>query len=232
MLCPGLCESDATFAPSVLRVELSIPNSNENLGGPTARREFHVQGQQRQMDQKLKELKLLSRPDDKHLKYCQRIEKPPPRRPHTPKGFRRGKERRLQLIGELRTRQTILRVAEQHAFDAAAAGAAPAATKAAKLDASKEDKGPFGKEEEEGVLSISGTADGVADPARSETPVGRILAKLDAEEEEEQMGSEQWTETETLTENQQIERLFEANVESKYVGKTLDFLTKEIVLLR
>ncbi|KAI8813718.1 solute carrier, TRAMD3 or PAT1-domain-containing protein [Cladochytrium replicatum] len=225
----GLCELEATFAPSVLRAEISIPNSNENLGGPTARMEFHVQEQLRQMDQKLKERKLLSRPDEKPLKYCQRIEKPP-RRPPTPvcpppvpeyndlemaalklqaliRGrvaqnmMYSGKERRLQLIGELRTRQTIRRVAEQHASDAAAAAAAAAAAKASKMDAakSKEDKATLVREQEEGVSSI---------------------------------GSEQWKDTETLTEKQQIERLFEANVESEYVGKTLDFLTKEIVRLR
>ncbi|KAJ3192923.1 Cilia- and flagella-associated protein 91, partial [Irineochytrium annulatum] len=139
----GILELESTFNRHVLDADISLPDSSANRRNPSARRDLRNQEQLALMDMKLKEKKNQpSKPEEKPLKYTHRIEKPPQRPPTpritTPQAdeedmelaalmlqrlirgriaqnlMYQGKERRLQLIGELRTRHTIRRANEQH----------------------------------------------------------------------------------------------------------------------
>ncbi|TPX69262.1 hypothetical protein SpCBS45565_g02536 [Spizellomyces sp. 'palustris'] len=132
----GIQELEESLPPKYLRPDFSIPTKSAvHKRSLSARRDLHMQNQLALMDQRLKERKALSQQEETPLRFAQRIEKPPIR-PPTPhienpsmedeeldvaaillqKLIRgrlmqnmmyQGKERRLNLINELRTRQSI-----------------------------------------------------------------------------------------------------------------------------
>ncbi|KAJ1551277.1 Cilia- and flagella-associated protein 91, partial [Nowakowskiella sp. JEL0078] len=296
----GLTELESTFKTSVLKANLSIP-VKENLRSPSARREIHMQEQLEMMDQKLKERKMMEGPDDRPLKYSQKIEKPIPR-PQTPKieapkvedeemevaalqlqrlirgriaqymmyqglfDFKifypffivcLGKERRLTLISELRTRIRIQKAAESQGISNVQN--VPAQT--------------IATPEEEIMECVTNTVDEVPDGIVVDQSVPEISSNKEDKDEILLEGSEEWQDKDDLSpliaaalaaaqssgfgsvahrnavaslnaahppgtiarefyEKLLLEQSFEINIQGEYVGKTLDYLSKELLRLR
>ncbi|KAJ3413697.1 Cilia- and flagella-associated protein 91 [Chytridiales sp. JEL 0842] len=241
----GLLDLESTFSHSVLNADISLPNRNERLKNPVARKELHMQEQLRLMDIKLKERKAAVLADEKPLKFAQRIEKPP-QRPPTPKVkeplpeeeememaaltlqklirgrisqnlMYQGKERRLQLINELRTRQTIKKATEIH-------------LEGKLLKPSDEN------EVDELVKSRVGTSktrSGSRKMSAKSAGGEGVEYEEDGDSEVEFVEGEEYKPpTQDFASPEWLEKVFESNVQAEYVGKTLDFLSKELVRLR
>ncbi|KAI9353251.1 solute carrier, TRAMD3 or PAT1-domain-containing protein [Zopfochytrium polystomum] len=239
----GLLELESTFSTSVLKASISPPDNSYKKRNPEYRRELHMQEQLKLMDQKLKERKQTQVAEEKPLRFAVKIERVA-QRPPTPRvrGPReddeelevaaillqklirgriaqnlmyQGKERRLQLINELRTRHTLKRATEQQ-IEAKMAKTGPestlddgAAFNTSDLDGGRSSRPGSGKREKEGYPDdeVSGTYE--MRPGEEYHP-----AKVD-------YASPAW-----------LAHMFEANIQSEYVGRTLDFLSKELVRLR
>ncbi|KAJ3214889.1 Cilia- and flagella-associated protein 91 [Dinochytrium kinnereticum] len=230
-------------------------------------RELHMQDQLKLMDAKLKERKHTTKLDERPLRFAERIEKPP-LRPPTPKISQpgeseeqmelaalllqklirgrisqnlmyQGKERRLQLINELRTRQTIKRATEHQLENAALHNRAPHNGNALSevLDDAEVAGGkPDGDSEGRRVSSSRSGTGSRSGSSRKASGKG-FLADYQEESEEDlaiadQEGEEFYIEKTDTSSPAWLEKLFESNVQAEYVGRTLDFLSKEIVRLR
>ncbi|KAI8925846.1 solute carrier, TRAMD3 or PAT1-domain-containing protein [Entophlyctis helioformis] len=226
----GLMELERTFQPSVLNAKIELPNWKEKLKSPDARRERHMQEQLAEMSQKLKERKIRGSIDERPLKYAIKIEKPPQRPPtpsvHIPREedeemevaaillqklirgricqnlMYQGKERRLNLINELRTRHMLEK----------ATGEADGPTKVH-------------------VYMSLGERDGV-DPKTQPAFLPNAIGELPFDLEEEPHANIDYGVARAMTQAEKLESMFETSVQGEYVGKTLDFLTKELVRLR
>ncbi|KAJ3279411.1 Cilia- and flagella-associated protein 91, partial [Borealophlyctis nickersoniae] len=288
----GLVELETTFPQSVLKANTALPESKEKLRTPNARRELHMQEQLRLMDQKLKDRKSHIKAEDAPLRFAQRIEKPP-RRPPTPvvqspreedeemevaalllqklirgriaqNAMYQGKERRLNLINELRTRQTIRRAQEAQGIvpiSRPQTGRKPSRPVSAKTAAAREAEagGIGGGTESAGVDVDGGAAAAAAGGAPEGTQIEGLTDRIgsarstvsrdsglgvglesdidvdedDAEDEEVLLpGAEPSPPSPIPTPQTQLEMLVEGTLQAEYVGRTLDFLTKELVRLR
>ncbi|KAJ3111547.1 Cilia- and flagella-associated protein 91 [Phlyctochytrium bullatum] len=222
-----------------------------------------MQEQLKLMDAKLKERKNVVMSEEKPLRFAERIEKPP-MRPPTPqikqpdeledqlelaalllqKLIRgrisqnlmyQGKERRLQLINELRTRQTIKRATEHQIENALlhGRGGHHLGDTTEESELQKIDKG--GEGDPESVRH--GHSRGTPKSGSSRHTSARGRAGEYQEESEEDLSltpieSDYAIEKVDVTSPEWLEKLFESNIQAEYVGKTLDFLSKEIVRLR
>ncbi|KAI9209223.1 solute carrier, TRAMD3 or PAT1-domain-containing protein [Polychytrium aggregatum] len=246
----GLLDLEATFPEKIIKTNLSLPQK-KHTRSPSARKEKHLQEQLLLMDKKMKARRHQAQQEEKPLRFCQKIEKPP-QRPETPtiegsteiedemelaalllQGLIRGrivqnlmyqgKERRLQLIGELRTRQTIRKANE-------VSEAAQAAREALEEQRVRE-----GDEEQASETSEDEATGGPhRGSLRRKHSLGTEEQNLFNYEVKPQIkeGEEQWQERETSNEEERAERLVESTIEAEYMGKTFDFLTKELVRLR
>ena len=192
------------------------------------------------MDQNLRQRKLKIQQEEKPLKYAQKLEKPP-QRPPTPRVITpqetdddleqaalilqnlirgrviqnqmyNGKERRLTLINELRTRHLI-----QKSINPSSESAQEHAPKE-----TVEEKEPIEKTKEALVNSEESNEDGL------EMSGGTIRDVSVQEDELSAMDAF----VRKPTHEEGISTLFESNIQAEYVGKMLDFLTKELVRLR
>ncbi|KAJ3101159.1 Cilia- and flagella-associated protein 91 [Phlyctochytrium planicorne] len=258
----SILELEQTLPISVLNANTSLPDPGEKLRNPSTRRELHMQEQLKLMDLKLKERKNITKLDDKPLRFAERIEKPP-HRPPTPQITKpseneekmelaalvlqklirgrisqnlmyQGKERRLQLINELRTRQTIKKATEHQIENAIAHRGHGSAYHE-------------GHEGEDGFKHDDSDGEGSKRQSRgtpksrhgsSRKASGKGLPSDFVEDSEENLatndpaGEEFYIENIDLSSPEWLGKLFESNVQAEYVGRTLDFLSKEIVRLR
>ncbi|KAJ3288033.1 Cilia- and flagella-associated protein 91 [Rhizoclosmatium sp. JEL0117] len=238
----GLATLENTFQSKVMNDRISLPKPNKGRLNPAARKEMHLQEQLKLMDQKLKERKQAVKAEEKPLRFQQRNEKPP-LRPPTPKIkepkpededmdvaaillqklirgrisqnlMYQGKERRLQLINELRTRHTIKRAIEIKG--AKLNGQGGDADKKSPEDLEKEKGGQARKLKSRGFAKDGGIG--------SDELLEDDVEFVEGEEFEipvDDLNSQEW-----------LEKLFESGVQAEFVGKTLDFLSKELVRLR
>eukprot|EP01137_Pigoraptor_chileana_P011280 Opistho-2@61878 len=131
----GLCALERSLPASVFEPVIKVPFRTRKPRGPAERREAHVQNKLREMEETIRERKEEKTRAPKPLKFCTRIEKPAPR-PPTPtvevaskaddamdraviflqqllrgramqNRMFDGKERRLELIRELRSTHAI-----------------------------------------------------------------------------------------------------------------------------
>ncbi|KAI8853400.1 solute carrier, TRAMD3 or PAT1-domain-containing protein [Chytridium lagenaria] len=231
----SILELESTLSPAVLNANISLPDPTEKLRNPTARRELHMQEQLKLMDEKLKERKHTTKLDDRPLRFAERIEKPP-LRPPTPKItppsdyeeemelsslllqklirgrisqnlMYQGKERRLQLINELRTRQTIKRATEHQLENALHRHAVVEGE-----EETKHEEIEFGR--------------------RGSTPKSRVGSSRKASGKGFAVDYEEDSEEDVTLSIQEGEEYHPEKPTSEYVGRTLDFLSKEIVRLR
>ncbi|KAL2913580.1 hypothetical protein HK105_206882 [Polyrhizophydium stewartii] len=225
----GLVELERTFAPSVLTAKVSLPDWKEKLKSPDARREQHMQEQLEVMSRKLKERKTRDTTEEKPIKYAIKIEKPPQRPPtpsiHIPREedeemevaaillqklirgrisqnlMYQGKERRLNLINELRTRHLLQK----------AAGEEEAARMRMFLPGDWEEANVPPEQRKSYLRNMGGE---LLFDLEDDKPFAGPLVEIERSEEE------------------QVSDLFESTIQGEYIGKTFDFLTKELVRLR
>ncbi|KAJ3030495.1 UNVERIFIED_CONTAM: Cilia- and flagella-associated protein 91 [Siphonaria sp. JEL0065] len=240
----GLTDLETTFQSKIMNDKVSLPKSKDLRLNPSARREMHLQEQLKLMDIKLKERKQATKAEEKPLRFQQRNEKPP-LRPPTPKIkepkaededmdvaaillqklirgrisqnlMYQGKERRLQLINELRTRHTIKRAIEfkQNMQGPEGSGSSSQEELDNALEGGKGGKG----DRQQRKPRSRGYAEG-GDEFSNED--GEFIEGEEFEVVLDDLDSPNW-----------IEKLFESSVQAEFVGKTLDFLSKELVRLR
>ncbi|KAJ3379529.1 hypothetical protein HDU84_006597, partial [Entophlyctis sp. JEL0112] len=222
--------------------KIALPKRDARKLNPTARKEANLQEQLRIMAEKLKQrhgasdamAKSLADSDDSVPLRFQIRNARPPVRPPTPKISEpspldeeldvsaimlqklirgrisqnlmyQGKQRRLQLINELRTRHTIRRAlgARAAADEVGADGGSGGGARHALTESSGR-----------GTTGVAGSKDSLTD-------------------DHQFVEGEEWNpEVDDINSPEWLEKLFESSVQAEYVGKTLDFLSKELVRLR
>ncbi|KAJ3233118.1 Cilia- and flagella-associated protein 91 [Chytriomyces hyalinus] len=244
----GLASLESSFKPKVYEQNVSLPKKKDLRLNPAARRELQLQEQLKLMDLKLKERKMSVKEQEKPLRFQQRNEKPP-QRPPTPRIkepkpededmdeaaillqklirgrisqnlMYQGKERRLQLINELRTRHTIKRAID-------AKGLKQNGGQGVAGIGGKDPQDKSGAEAEGGNFESKRSAGGGKSFGREGANSSYGIGEIEFVEGEEfevvldDLDSPNW-----------IDKLFESNVQAEFVGKALDFLSKELVRLR
>ncbi|KAI9333685.1 solute carrier, TRAMD3 or PAT1-domain-containing protein [Obelidium mucronatum] len=244
----GLTSLEATFKSKIMNDTITLPKAKDNRLNPAARREMHLQEQLKLMEIKLKERKQTTKAEEKPLRFQQRNEKPP-LRPPTPKIkepkaededmdvaaillqklirgrisqnlMYQGKERRLQLINELRTRHTIKRAIEFKQTLQGPNGDGTGSSSQEDLDHALDGKsGKQGGQQRK--LRSRGYANGGEGAGEYAENDAEFVEGEEFEIAMDDLDSPNW-----------IEKLFESSVQAEFVGKTLDFLSKELVRLR
>ncbi|KAH6578430.1 hypothetical protein BASA61_000188 [Batrachochytrium salamandrivorans] len=225
----GLEELERTFSPLIFQEKIKLPKWKKSAKSPALRRERHIQDQLETMSLKFQEQKTKGETADRHVKYAIKIEKPQ-QRPPTPSiripseedeemevaaillqkilqgrimqdMMYQGKERRLALINELRTRHVTIPDPEYERD-----------TLIREISSSRT------TEREQSAMSNQNQI----------RQFGEDLA-FDLAVQNNDMET---TRPNVCSETEQLGRMFESTIQSEYVGKSLDFLTKELVRLR
>ncbi|KAK5665964.1 hypothetical protein QVD99_007584 [Batrachochytrium dendrobatidis] len=233
----ALVELEKSFSPFVLTAKTQLPKWKSSAKSCASRKELHIQTQLENMALKLQERNIKNKIQETPIKYAIKIEKPP-RRPPTPsihipseedeemevasiflqkliKGrisqnlMYQGKERRLALINELRICHIIKK--EQ------ANGENISVPTAALEDFLERSNNTLSRET---YIRNQG---------------GELLLDLD-DQSYKTLHKKQLTESTILpsisSDKEKLETMFESTIQGEYIGKTLDFLTKELVRLR
>ncbi|KAJ3128754.1 Cilia- and flagella-associated protein 91 [Physocladia obscura] len=267
----GLVNLETAFQSKLMDRNITLPKAKGLKLNPTARKEMHLQEQLKLMEIKLKERKQTIKAEEKPLRFQVRNEKPPIR-PPTPKIkeplpqdeefdvaaillqkiirgrisqnlMYQGKERRLQLINELRTRHTLKRALEARGIKAAIATVSlTAATRIIPAMAGTDENADI----LENIAERTKTQDDVKDETSQKyinsheksRSFGNRNEQVVMEDEREDLVTkfiegEEWKITlDDIESPEWLEKLFESSIQAEYVGKTLDFLSKELVRLR
>ncbi|ORX79757.1 hypothetical protein BCR32DRAFT_205288 [Anaeromyces robustus] len=223
---------EAILPSSVINPKITLPESNEKKNSNLARKEFHIQEQLKLVAQRIEDKKKDVDDANKPLRFEIKIQKPP-ERPKTPtitgneshedeldlasiliqrliRGrivqnmMYRGKERRLQLIEELRTKYIIQEAALYHVFEQI------------KNDKSKNNSNNIPLE----YVVLPGQAD--INVMKEKIPKILIYQYIPDLLDGQQI----------YTNDQMKERTVEANIQAEAVGQQLDFYTKQLKRLR